>query len=439
MGNLNSSSINAFLSVNDSSSRITAGSTLSGEIRCPDHSVSIDIFSGVKLYFIGKEDVEVHCENDSGKGGGLGWPKFKATTRDIVKTTIPLDTSKQSKQGVYPFTFHIPDHLPSSMYHEDGRGGYCSIRYKVKLHLMRGTDQEVPVQIMAKPPSTKPVPSLADPMPTRIAFMYCVPQGRITWAASADNTRVGIGDCLTVNLGMKNESSAKLERIEAKLEQVIEWQSSSHHSTSTNKSLIRCSSFEITEYMASKKKRSQELSPRSMSVYEEVLDTIQQGRNQVTFHIPDHLPQSYTGKLIRVRYYISIKAKTPFCYTSPKIHIPIQIVSPRSTPPLVTAQVVMPTAVPEVPIFCDEYDHSCAASGSYATAPYYDSYVFADVHPAVYCGGESTTHDSAEEKPLINNSDSETSSTPSISPNAFDTSPVNPDLVRSTEKMTLPY
>lgn len=352
----NSSSTNVFLTVNDSRNCITAGSTLSGEIRCPDNSVSNDIFSGVTLYFIGKEDVEVqYTELTRGtKGGGA---KYKAATRDIVRTIIPLDTSRSSIQASrYPFQFHIPDQLPSSMYYKDGKGGFCAIRYKVKLHLMRGRDQEVPLEIMAKPPRASPVPSMPDPAPTRISFLYCVPQGSITWAAGVDNTRVGVGETVNINLGMKNESFTKLERVTAKLKQTVEWHSSGH--SSTNKAMLRSQSFDRTDSMGPCKKGDTK-PERPRTVYEDVLNTVQEGNNRVSFPIPDYVPQSYVGRLIKIQYYISITAKTPSGFTSPKIHIPIDIVSPMNFPPVVTAQAI---PVPSAPPL--SYDECWGASGA---------------------------------------------------------------------------
>ena len=175
MGN-SITSTNVFLSVNQSMTCITAGSTISGELRCPDHSISNDIYSFTTLYFIGKEDVEVaYTESSHGTHGG--GPKRKGAKRDIIRTIIPLDTSSRNESGSYPFSFHIPDQLPSSMYYKDGNGGYCSIRYKVKLHQMRGRDQEIPIEIMAKPPGS-PKPSLVEPTVARIQMLYCIPQGK---------------------------------------------------------------------------------------------------------------------------------------------------------------------------------------------------------------------------------------------------------------------
>lgn len=363
----NSSSTNVFLSVNDSRTCITAGSTVSGEIRCPDHSVSSDVYAGVTLYFIGKEDVEVQYRK-SGKCTKDGGAKYKAAKRDIVRNIIPLDTSRSSiEAGRYPFQFHIPGHLPSSMHYKDGNGGYCAIRYKVKLHLLKGRDQEIPLEIMAKPPRTSSIPRVADPMPTGITLFCCVPKGSITWDAGVENTRAAVGENVIINLGMKNESLTKLERVTAKLKQTVEWHSSGH--SSTNKSIIRSSifGFEKLDSMGpTNKDGNVPQATQPLTVYEEVLNTIQDGHNQVIFQIPDYIPQSYTGRLIKIQYYISITAKTPSCYSNPKIKIPIEIVSPKNTPPIVAAQVVVIPMPSAPPLFSDEY----LGTSSDATAPY---------------------------------------------------------------------
>ena len=211
MGNL-SSSTNVFLSVNDSHTKILAGSTISGEIRCPNSPITNDIYSGVTLYFIGKEDADVLYDS-----GSHGHKHYSSKKRDIVRTIIPLDTSRAAcKSGHYPFSFHIPDQLPSSMFYKDGNGGFCQVRYKVKLQVRGGAAQEVPIEIMAKPPLYS-IPSLLDPTIERIQMLHCIPRGSVTWSIAVDNTRVGVGETLTISIGIKNESIVKLDHINAKI------------------------------------------------------------------------------------------------------------------------------------------------------------------------------------------------------------------------------
>ena len=67
-----------------------------------------------------------------------------------------------------------------------------------------------------------------------------------------------------------------------------------------------------------------------------MLETLHDGNNRVTIPISEDICQSYTGRLIKIDHYISITAKTPARFTSPKIHIPIEIVSPRDKLPQAT-------------------------------------------------------------------------------------------------------
>ena len=362
MGN-SITSTNVFLSVNNQSMTcIKAGSTISGELRCPDYLISNDIFSLTTLYFIGKEDVEVaYTESSHGTR-----PHRKGAKRDIIRTIIPLDTSSRNESGSYPFSFHIPDQLPSSMYYKDGNGGFCSIRYKVKLHQMRARDQEIPIEIMAKPPS-HPKPSVLEPTVARIQLLYCIPRGNMTWAVGINDTRVGKGESLTINLGIKNDSRANLERVTCKLKQNVEWHTARH--SSTNKSIIRSSSFSKSDSMnATSKKTNLRPTPqrqsKSLAAYEEILCS-----NKMSFPIPDYVCQSYTGRLIQIRHYISIKAKTPSCYTDPKIHIPIEIVSPRDTPVVMAHAIPFPSAPPFLSSESESYLY--ASPGGSAASPYF--------------------------------------------------------------------
>ena len=148
----------------------------------------------------------------------------KASKHDIIRKIIPIDMSSRHDSR-FPFQFHIPDQLPSSMYHinSDGNGGHCAIRYKVKMHLRHGLDQEIPLDIISNPPSFVPHPSIAEPMLSRIQYMCCIPQGSVCWAARVDNTRIGVGEDLHIKLGIKNESLARLECVTAKLKQTVHW------------------------------------------------------------------------------------------------------------------------------------------------------------------------------------------------------------------------
>ena len=367
MGNSVSSSTNCFLHINEPRT-LTAGSTISGEVRCPDRSISTGIFArGVKLYFTGKEDVEV------GRTGDVGSKMSNKATHEIVRIVIPVDAPRDAASAgrCYPFQFHIPDRLPSSMFFRDENGGHCSIRYKVKMRVMKRTDQEIPIVIVAKPPSTAPMPNRAGRV-QRITFLRCIPQGSVSWSAGVYDDRVGVGENLVVNLEFKNNSWARLGRVSAELEETVEWRTSRRHSSRVSRTYDPHPS-NFTSSISKRPRRLAAISSRAKKTQgteggrpasragqcEAPVDTEREGNNQVvTFPIPEHVCESYSGRLMKIRHCVRIKAKTPKFYTSPKIHIPIEVVCPRDVP-IVTATLA---PEPSAPPLWSEPDHDCSLS-----------------------------------------------------------------------------
>jgi len=350
MGNSTSSS-NVFLRIHESTQTpITTGSTISGEVRVPHNQTPPNMY-GVRLLFIGKEDVKV-CHGVSRNGR----PKLSSKKKNIARVTIPLDTT--STNSLYPFQFTIPDQLPSSMHFRDGNGGYCCIRYKIKMSLpfeRHGCNQEISLQIISgRSLPNSPVPSRIEPVTTRLRSS-CMrsSKGTITMAAQVANTMAGVNDDLQVSLGLKNESSVEIEHISAKLKQTIEWRSTGRHS-STEKMLLHSTSFYVPTYMAEPRKRSLFKKRRSSllhKVREEVTDTVKSGSNQVTLPIPDHAHHSYSGSLINISHRVTVKAITSSCSTKPKQRIPVQINAGRNRNATVLATQVgsvvpMPSAPP---------------------------------------------------------------------------------------------
>lgn len=69
----------------------------------------------------------------------------------------------------------------------------------------------------------------------------------------------------------------------------------------------------------------------SGDTYRELLEAVKNGENQVSLPIPYSAVSSYQGSLIEVTHHVTIKARTPFGSTDPKIKVPLQIVSPNTT------------------------------------------------------------------------------------------------------------
>lgn len=344
---------------------VVAGSTVTGMVRVhvPTEG-NFTIPEGGRVLFTGKEDVCVRYKTTTGSGDNRRTVTRRSySTRDIVRMAIRLEYPSNMIHGgnfQIPFQFQLPDQLPSSFAH--GSGSWCKIRYKVKLDINK---REIPIVVVAKPPSSQPIPSLVEPITTPITLCCCIPRGKIILGANADDTRVGQGEKIKIDLGVKNNSTAEFEFISAKIHQCLSWHSKGHSASSNrylggkqfnlnHDNMRAISKDEVLEKQnaatatgTTERNRSLELSDDECR---EILAAIKDGRNQVVLQIPASAINTYHGSLIKVSHHLLIKAKTPSWSTNPTIKVPLQIVSPQSAggqfqeDPEPMAHVSLPTA-----------------------------------------------------------------------------------------------
>jgi hypothetical protein len=340
MGNSSSNSLHINL---NESGPIVAGSTLSGTISAVVPRGSNTSSIGLSLYLIGKEDVCVPYTSTGASGSG-NTTYYSYSKRDIVRTVIPLLSPESSSvefqaggQYAVPFQVQIPDNVPSSMICGVD-GGYCNIVYKLKAEVKGGMFKNLPLTIVAKPPSSSPVPNLVTPVSTNIKVCCCIHKGTITIAANVDDTRVGGGEIVSVDIGCKNEASADLENVIATIKEKVRWSSHGHISGYTQ--VIVQNKFSLTDEMRARSKsqlrqikseKNSGMRSRGMSddMYREILAAVRDGSNKVRLLIPFNACSTYQGSLIEVQHYLTIEANTGFGSTNPKIRIPLQIVTPE--------------------------------------------------------------------------------------------------------------
>ena len=377
----NSASNNLVLNLNESG-HITAGSTLSGTVCAVVPPGANTASIGLSLFLIGKEDVKVRYteQHSANAGASTSVTRYSYAKRDIVRMVIPVLSSGssspfQARQYAVPFQVQIPDHLPSSMNHH-GDGGYCSIVYKLKAEIKGGWSNpktELPLTIVAKPPSSAPVSNFVAPVSTNIETMCCIPRGTITIAANVDDTRVGLGETLNVDFGCKNEATVEIQFVKAKVYQKVRWSSGHHHSQS--KMSIAENNFDLTGAMPALSKTDQnqfqedvDNGIRSRGVtddmYREILSAVRDGSNKVTLHVPYTTCPTYLGSLITVEHKLEILAKTPCGSTDPKIKVPLQIVTPPDDATHSDPSASPMQSVPPVPDGWDSGNYTTLASNA---------------------------------------------------------------------------
>ncbi len=305
--------------LNVKSNLAVAGTSLSGFIRSSFSSGASNYgnnHSDISLYFTGTECTKVVYTSSS--SASSGHPRESYSTSNIVRSIISLDWSRIP--SVASFAFHLPDQLPSSMYHKDGNGSYCCVNYQLKLQVGREIIEVVPIQIISRPSYNLPAP-VEDHARRRIMLAYCIPKGSIETSIKIDDTRLGTGEELKIFLQLVNNSSVDIKRVSCLLFEEIHWHSCGHYTS------------DIT-IVASKKLSGLAGVKFNSAGNHAKVKAIQPDRiNSIFFdailRVPEHTLHTSTGNLFEIKHYLRINAQTKCGLTNVNIQVPVQVTSPQ--------------------------------------------------------------------------------------------------------------
>lgn len=298
------------------STTAVAGTTLSGFCTGP-------LDAGASLYFIGTECTKVVYTSSS--SGSIGYPRESYSTANIVRSFVSLDSSRLS--SVASFEFHIPDQLPSSFFHKDGNGSYCSVRYELKLQLGREIVEVVPIQILSKPLCIlTPLPYVEERIRRRIMLACCIPQGNIETSVKVDNTRLGTGETISIFVELDNKSSVEIKWISCQLLEQIDWHSCEHYTSDTtivaSHKISGLTGIKCNTTMKQAKVNAIRLSNSDCK-------SINSISFEALLRVPDYTLHTYTGVHYEIKHNLSIVAQTKCGLTNVNIRVPVQITSPQ--------------------------------------------------------------------------------------------------------------
>jgi hypothetical protein len=194
--------------------------------------------------------------------------------------------------------------------------------------------------------------------------LFLTSQFRFTISILAvSNTRIAPGQQIVIDLGIKNESSSRVEVVTAAIHQRIYWKALdlTGYIISNTWENTKTTTFRVTDEMRAKteesmreiKEHQKQNSSRdrgpSDDVYRQILNAVRDGVNQVTLTIPSNTITSYAGYLVTVSHSLYIKAKFSSCVADPEVIVPLQIVSGTYESPEMPAPTSVPvaTAYPE--------------------------------------------------------------------------------------------
>jgi hypothetical protein len=379
MGNSNSNYVNLVLNPPDPLVKLggddyyIAGRKVYGTcyISAPEGAQAKDI--QLLVYFTGKEDVCVryheteYYTDSSGNRKSRRVSKYEYAKRDICRISIDVagagtPNTNDFQQGNYafPFSFDLPKSLPTSMFHS-GDGGRCSIVYKVKAELKgkwRNRSNEVEIDVIAVPPDSEPVPTLVNPSTERVKTCCCFDRGSITFGASIDDTRVGNGEEIKIDMGCKNESATDITSVKAEIYESVSWHGYRHNSF-TNK-VISKKEFQKTDLMAKKEKREMQIirseeknGTRSLSgddgLFREIYQMLHDGENSTILSLPMTILHDYSGSCIQVSHLVTLTINTPCCSRNPSSSVVLNVVSPKSVEQALLNSSDSTPSAPELP------------------------------------------------------------------------------------------
>jgi hypothetical protein len=359
MGNSGSSGVN--ISVNPSQSNegfYLAGSMITGSVNVQlKEDVSPDDMN-LQVQFKGKEKSHVRYRDSDET-------KHAFAERNIIEIDLPLGSATSGTNAAmtagsysYPFQFQLPDHLPTSMYATGGIGGECHIKYKIKAEIKgkkawRSKDEDVEINVLAKPPSSEKISYFVQPVTVNIKTCCCFSRGDITFGAAADDTRVGKNETIKVDFGCKNEATTEIQYVEAYVYQHIQWNAGGR-SNSEGRELVTQQFMDTDDMGARTKDQMAQLSSDADNqfasrgidgLFREIKTMVTEGSNSISLHIPHEAKSSYSGLLINADHFLGIRIKTSGFSTVPRYMIPVQIVTPDS----VSGQQTGGTIAPEPP------------------------------------------------------------------------------------------
>ena len=281
--------------------------------------------AGASLYFTGTECTKVVYTSSS--SGSTGYPRESYSTANIVRAIISLDWSRSS--SVASFQYTIPE-IPPSFHHQDGNGSYCCVSYQLKLQLGREIVEVVPIKIISKPSCNPPLPYLEEHVKRKIMLVCCIPKGGIEISIKVNDTRLAAGEKMKICLQIVNNSSVDIERISAVIKEQFDWQSCGHYTSDTT--IVASQRFPDS---IGKKCKAATKQAKANAVHSHKSDSnsiVSCNSSEACLRVPpEYSLQTCAGNLFEVKHYLSIVGETKCGFTNVKLHVPVQITSPRKS------------------------------------------------------------------------------------------------------------
>mmetsp|Transcript_19596 Transcript_19596/g.32756 ORF Transcript_19596/g.32756 Transcript_19596/m.32756 type:complete len:609 (-) Transcript_19596:112-1938(-) len=325
---------------------VLAGTTVTGKIYLQVTQAEVSCTS-IGSRIVGQEYAEVHYTESHGTG------KNKRTVHKTARSwnnflTLNLKLADCSEgiirrgQYEYPFSFVLPSGSPASF--RCGGHDKCSVTYSLEVWLNRpgimrwDIKSKQFVEVLSPiPRGVSQVPLYIEPDTVPIKQCFCFNKGHVVLAASSGSAALSAGDSTWVNYALQNSSSSRIKAIEIKVGERVRWHARGHAgSFSRNLYFERLTPEQARLELAPVAKAAANPTggEDSSTIHatsavaqslREIARLLDSGTMKRDVTIPMSAFASYSGRLIDVTHWFSIKICTPFGIASPKIQRPLRI------------------------------------------------------------------------------------------------------------------
>ena len=326
----------------------------------------------LQLMLVGREHAHTHWTTTHTTGSG---DNRKTETRHhhayadriLVQIDVPLARFPTGRVAPgnyeFPFSATLPPGLPTSMFARGG-GGDCRISYQLKARLHRpswfkwDTTSTRSILVQSTPLPPVPTPFYAAPQTVPVKLCCCFDRGQIHIGAGVDDTLLGRGQSVGVGIAVQNESSKKLESLEATITERVVWRARGH-SNSSYRTIAQTAwdmgavagLEELSSEALSQARERAAASPGEAhtKTLEAMAASLLSGRQRETLTVAPDARDSYRGSCLSVARRCYVTSRTPCCVTEPQLEVPVRIGTrplPQPQPPTATVvgAVVMPSA-----------------------------------------------------------------------------------------------
>ena len=343
MGNTSSSSS---LGIQLDQPAVYAGGEISGKVFL---QVQKDTEADtLQLMLVGQEYAHVHWTTTRTTGSGDNRTTETVhhdayAKRILVQIDVPLAQFPTGRVAPgnyeFPFSATLPPGLPTSMFAKGG-GGDCRISYQLKARLHRpswfkwDTTSTRSIMVQSTPLPPAPAPFYAAPQTVPVKLCCCFDRGQIHIGAGMDDTLLGRGQSVGVGIAVQNESSKKLESLEATITERVVWRARGHSNFSSR--TIAQTAWDmgavagLEELTSGELKAARESAAASpgdahTKTLEAMAASLLSGRQRETLTVAPDARDSYRGSCLSVAHRCYVTSTTPCCVTDPQLEVPVRI------------------------------------------------------------------------------------------------------------------